>query len=278
TLSYWRNFYGVLRVEQRRMGESMIPTRTHFLLHGKTCHGLQPVPERARDQPTGYYTPRSGAGLAIRHHPRRTSPTGSAEEMRIGVLGLGVGTLAVYGREGDCLRFYEINPDVTMIARDLGLFTFLQDCDGDHDIVMGDARVSLERELRESGSQKFDVLVIDCFSGDAIPAHLLTKEAFELYVRHLRAPNSALAVHLTNEVLDLVPVVWQLASALGLDAAHVSAQGEPFGFPSDWMVLTPGSNYLRPVTEVDNAVWSDVGSRRVHLWTDDYHNLLEVLR
>src|SRR5205085_5849453 len=165
-----RNFYGVFNIYEESKDD---PQEHNFRLqHGRITHGLQFTDPQRATSPTTYYGETSGVGLAI-----KALPAGSR---RLGLVGLGTGTLAAYGRAGDYLRIYEINPEAKRLAT--SWFTYITNCHAKVDIVMGDARLSLEREL----SQQFDLLALDAFSGDAIPVHLLTKEAFEIYKRHLK--------------------------------------------------------------------------------------------
>ena len=175
-------------------------TRRNFY-SGRIVHGLQFVDAEKRHEPTAYYGRGAGVGQALAELADRPN-------LRIGAVGLGVGTIATYARPGDTLRFYEINPDVIRIAREH--FSFLADCQGECDVVLGDARLSLEKE----SPQHFDLLVLDAFSGDAVPAHLLTREAFEIYRRHLQ-PDGMIAVHISNRYLDLRPVLAGLAEQFG---------------------------------------------------------------
>ncbi|MCH8218993.1 MAG: fused MFS/spermidine synthase, partial [Planctomycetes bacterium] len=205
TVLLTRNFYGVLRIQAYKEPKSK---RKYLkLVHGRIAHGMQYDDAKHRRQPTSYYGEESGVGLALRHLPRKTG-------RRIGVVGLGVGTLAAYGREGDVIRFYEIDPQVFRFAEKL--FSYLKDSEADVEVVPGDARLSLEREA----SQNSDLLVLDAFSGGAVPVHLLTKEAFEVYLRHLN-PDGVLAVHITNIHLDLAPVVRRLGEAFHLEAISI---------------------------------------------------------
>lgn len=257
-----RNFYGALRVKQTHVPPQALTVRT--LLNGSITHGTQWYAGDFRTTPTTYYAEDSGAGLAIRNccgwRPRR-----------IGIIGLGAGTLAAYGRRGDQIQFYEINPLVERLAR--ALFTYMRDTPGEVAVVPGDARLSLASE----SPQHFDVLVVDAFSGDAIPVHLLTAEAVALYRRHL-SPGGVLAFHISNQYLDLAPVIGRLAENAGMDARIVhSMRNEERGeFSATWVIL--GSNAgLFQVPEFVNA--SDTVPLRgdVPLWTDDYSSLLPIL-
>ncbi len=192
-----RNFYGTLHVyDEADQGH-----RIRQLMHGTITHGIQFLSPTLRHMATTYYSRDSGIGLTWR-------ALETSGPLRMGVVGLGTGTLAAYGRAGDTLRFYDINPLVVQIARDR--FKYLSDCPAHVDIVLGDARLSLAREP----SQQFDILVIDAFSGDAIPVHLLTREAFRIYWRHLK-PDGVLAVHISNRYLNLAPVVMLAAKESG---------------------------------------------------------------
>ena len=191
-----RGFYGVLRVVREEPGQ---PDEYVKLLHGQITHGLQLSAPSRRAELTTYYGPSSGAGLAIRRHPKRLA----GRPMRVGVIGLGVGTLAAWSRPGDVFRFYEIDPEVARLSEgSRPVFTYLRDARGEVSVSLGDGRLVLEREA----PQAFDVLVVDAFSSDAIPTHLLTREAFGVYLRHL-AEGGVLAVHVTNRYVDLKPVV-----------------------------------------------------------------------
>ncbi len=194
-----RNFYGVLTVVSDQLGGSPRLTEKH----GRITHGFQFSGETKKRIPTSYYTPQSGIGLVLTNYPGRAA----GKPLRVGIIGLGVGTIAAYGIPGDHMRFYEINPEVIRLAYSgpQRLFTFLSDSRAEVKVVPGDARISLEQELNRNEVQNFDVLVIDAFSGDAIPVHLLTEEAFQLYLRHLRKPNGILAFHISNDALDLRP-------------------------------------------------------------------------
>jgi spermidine synthase len=191
--------------------------------------------------------------------------------VRMGVIGLGTGTMAAWGRPGDVIRFYEINPLVFKIAQTE--FTFLRDSRATVDVVMGDARLSLEREP----PQDYDLLAVDAFSSDSIPVHLVTREAFQVYFRHL-TPAGVLAVHVSNRYLDLEPVVQRIATVLGKHARVVdSSDNESDGeFGSTWVLVTADAalfehTSLSSATGIENAA-------RIRLWTDDYSNLFQIVK
>jgi hypothetical protein len=225
--------------------------------------------------PTTYYVPGGGAGLAILNHPKYQA----GEPMRVGLLGLGVGTLAAYGRARDQYRLYEINPVVTDLAHGGGnYFSFLSDSHAEVVTVLGDARISLERELAEGESQSFDVLVLDTFSSDSIPVHLVTKEAFALYLAHL-APDGIIAAHITNLHLDLQPVFWGLAKHYGLSMARVNYEGDSQGgYASHWILLARNPALLAIPAIREHSVDLRGYSTSIPLWTDDYSNLFQILK
>jgi hypothetical protein len=263
-----RGFFGVLSVALENRGD---PDEWRKLRHGRIAHGLQFTAPARRREPTTYYGPKSGAGLALRRHPRRLR----GEPLRVGLVGLGVGTLVAYAQKGDVVRVYEIDPEVLRLSTgEDPAFTFVRDAPAEVTTVLGDARLSLERE----GPQSFDVLALDAFSSDAIPVHLLTREAVALYLRHLRGPDSVVAVHVSNKYLDLKPVVRALAGALGLRAALVDSRGTGAVWSADWVLLLRDPSLLLD-PEVDKATLPlVVDEPGLPLWTDDYSNLLRVLR
>ncbi|MEP7183153.1 MAG: fused MFS/spermidine synthase [Betaproteobacteria bacterium] len=263
TIVATRNFYGVLRVQEHGRND---PSLHRNLIHGTIMHGKQYLAPDFRRRPTSYYTATSGIGRVLEAlHPR-------LDPIRVGVIGLGAGTLAVYGSKGDTYRFYDINPDVLTVAqRD---FTYLGDSDATIELPLGDARLNLEREP----SQQFDVLAIDAFSSDAIPVHLITSEALGVYLRHMKK-GGIIAFHLTNRFLNLVPVVDALAKARGLEAILISDEGEEGSFASrsDWMLLTDGSPLFAKPELADHA--AEITSQPDwRLWTDDFNNLVQVLK
>jgi hypothetical protein len=227
---------------------------------------------------TTYYAQDSGVGLALRFCCLRQdgsgdgSGDGSVKPRRIGVIGLGAGTIAAYGRPGDRIRFYEINPAVAPIAQNV--FTYIRDSAAQVTIVEGDARNTLARE----GSQKFDVLVVDAFSGDAIPLHLLTAQALTLYRRHL-APGGIIAFHISNQHVDLEPAIALLAQSAGMQAMRFdSLANEDRGeFSAYWVLVTDNADFFRQ-PEVAAAGRAPVYKPGLRVWTDDYSSLMPLLR
>lgn len=260
-----RNFYGVLRVA---LDEMTSPTqRSRILIHGRTLHGRQFLAKEKRSYATTYYGADSGVGLALKHAPRHSG-------LRVGIVGLGTGTLATYAQAGDVYRFYEIDPNVIPLAREH--FSFLNDCPGQVDLILGDARLSLEREP----PQNFDVLVLDAFSSDAIPVHLLTREAWDIYQRHLR-PDGIIAVHVTNRYFDLQPVVERLAEHVGRPVVKiVSGRRVEFGqSPAHWMLVTNNQEFLNnPVLQTVIAASEGQSHRVVPLWTDNFSNMVQLMK
>jgi spermidine synthase len=267
-----RNFYGVLALEE---SYSLDPNSRRFeLRHGRIVHGFQyQMPER-RGMLTTYYGESSGIGLLLRNHPRlREGP------VRVGVVGLGVGTLAAYGRPGDRYRFYEINPAVVSLSADSdGVFSYLSGSPARVEVALGDGRLSLERELRRGGPQNFDVLVLDAFSSDSIPVHLLTREAIAVALAHLRRPDGVLAIHISNRHLDLDPVVHALANAFGLAAVLVDTDSEGDAvWGATWVLLSRDRRVLEgpAIRAIARPL---AGKKGVRMWTDDYSNLFRVLK
>jgi spermidine synthase len=259
-----RNFYGTLRVtEDPATGSS---AQTRYLYNGTIRHGSQILTDSLRKTPTTYYSHDSGVGLALDlccgDRPRR-----------VGVIGLGSGTLAAYGRKGDVFRFYDINPLVEKIARHW--FTYLSESGAAIEVVPGDARLSLAAEP----SQQYDVLAVDAFSGDAIPVHLLTRQALELYRKHL-APGGIIAFHVSNKFLELAPVVEQQAADAHLQTAYIDVaedDDEKGTYSSDWILVTTNAGFLSR-KEVADAGSEIPPQPRLRLWTDDYNSVLPILK
>ncbi len=256
-----RNFYASLKVYDSGSG----PDAMRVLTHGTITHGKQFIDPQRREWPTTYYGETSGVGRAI-ETMRARGP------VKIGVIGLGAGTLAAYGRPGDKVRVYEINPQVVDLA--LKEFTYLGDTRAGLDVILGDARLSLEREP----PQGFDVLALDAFSSDSIPVHLLTAEAFAAYFRHLK-PGGILAVHISNRYLDLKPVLRMAAEQLGKAARIVEDESndEKGTYGTTWVLFTDSDEVFSapPLAAAVEALTSD---RPIRLWTDDYSDLYAILK
>jgi len=270
TVEMSRNFYGVLRVFERNKDD---PANHAFeFRHGSTVHGLQYTDQVRAILPTTYFCEQSGVGLALSSFPRQSN-------RRIGDVGLGVGTLAAYGRPGDTIRFYEINPDVTHLAETR--FTYLKQCQAKVEVVLGDARLALENEP----SQQFDILVLDAFSGDSVPVHLLTEQAFTTYLRHLK-PDGVIVMHISNRYLELLPVARSLATHFNLGYAHIvrsTGEGEwsynlsRWVLGSRWVLLSRNRTFLEsePIASVTRNLRTV--PMETALWTDDYVSLFPIL-
>ena len=260
-----RNFYGAICVYREG--------HLRELMHGQTVHGAQLDPpwEKA---PITYYGRKSGIGIVLHDHPKRSIP---GESLRVGLVGLGAGTLAAYGRPGDYFRFYEINPQVVKLSSGpQPVFTYLRDSAARVDVELGDARLLLERELTKGELQKFDVLVLDAFSGDAIPVHLLTREAFETYWQCLDPDDGIIAIHVTSRHIDLLPVL-QGVSAYFHSALvfHVDTGHEPF-YDSQWVLLARQPGALNIPGLKQNLLQSKI-QIPPRLWTDDYSDIFRLI-
>ena len=257
-----RNFYGVLRVQET--GDEVNGKRRQ-LIHGNIMHGKQYMRSDLKREATSYYSANSGIGRVIElMHPRK-------DPIKVGVIGLGTGTIATYGSKGDVYRFYDINPAVIDIAkRD---FSYLGDSDATIELPLGDARLTLERE----SPQNFDVLAIDAFSSDAIPVHLITREAVEVYLKHMK-PDGVIAFHVTNRYLDLVPVVEGIAHELDLHTLWINDEGAlPLANSSSWVLVAKDPVRLSDPRLMEAA--TNISARRDwRVWTDDFNNLLQVLK
>ncbi len=258
-----RNFYGTLRVRETHMPAQSDTDRQ--LLNGTIEHGAEWFAPQYRGQPLTYYAPDSGLGLAMRLCCG-TSPK------RVGVIGLGTGTIAAYGNAGDYIRFYEINPLMERVAKHW--FTFLHDTAAQTDVVLGDARLSLAVEP----PQHFNVIAVDAFSGDAIPVHLLTREALALYRRHLE-PGGIIAFHVSNQYIDLEPVVVEIAKNAGLHAVSVHSHGDEQNgyYFADWILVSANETFLQQPEVFNNS--SPIFLRAgVRLWTDNYSSVFPLLK
>ena len=257
-----RNFYGSLRVKQTYdfPGATLRTLTNGTIQHGTQIFGT----EKQRRMPTSYYAEDSGIGITLRQ-------CCEGRARNVGVIGLGAGTVAAYGRPGDRIRFYEINPAVEPIAKNV--FTYIRESGAEVTIVTGDARTSLTQEP----PQGFDVLVIDAFSGDAIPLHLLTTQAVALYRKHL-APGGILAFHISNQHVDLEPPIALLAEAAGMRAVRVSSftndtRGE---FTATWILVSDNSTFFDQ-PEVASRARQPIEKPGLTLWTDDFSSLVPVL-
>jgi SAM-dependent methyltransferase len=259
-----RGFYGVLRVKEYGTAEDEWQLRR--LLHGVIMHGEQYTHETRRRMPTTYYQPTAGIGVAI-------ASKKALGAIRIGVIGLGAGTLAAYGRNDDLYRFYDINPGVVEIARTE--FTFLADSDASIEVALGDARLNLEREA----PQRFDVLAVDAFSSDAIPVHLITREALGLYLRHVK-PDGIVAFHVSNRFLKLVPVVARLAAEHGAHAVVISESGgdDSSRTQTDWVLVSRDPKALEGDAFVEAKAEPAEDEEGWRTWTDDYSNLVQIFK
>ncbi|BCS33140.1 hypothetical protein TBR22_A23670 [Luteitalea sp. TBR-22] len=255
-----RSFYGALRVRETAFDNG---DRYRILQHGTTMHGHQYLASDKAMRPTTYYTPTSGVGLALGALSTLSRPA------RVGVIGLGTGTLAAYGRSGDAFVYFEIDPDVVALSMgDRPWFTYLRDTPASVEIVDGDARLS----LAASAPRRFDVFAVDAFSGDAVPVHLLTQEAFAIYARHLAGPRSVLAVHVSNRYLDLEGIVEAGGATAGL--ASVIVQDDLVDNDtsrSTWVLLARDPGALTTFGDVRQAP-------RGRPWTDTSSHLLGILR
>ena len=256
-----RNFYGTLRVFAGGEGEGAYRS----LLHGQIIHGRQFTAPGRQDGATTYYDREAGVGRAL-------TATAQQGPLRVGVVGLGVGTLASYGRAGDSYRLYDIDPLVVDLAR--REFSFLARSKAKQEMVIGDARLMLENEP----AQGFDVLALDAFSGDSVPIHLLTREAFAQYFRHLK-PNGVLAVHVTNRFLDLAPVVATAAQSFGRHARMVASEGNRarLTFSSDWVLVSADERFFADPLLKDAAKTIAV-PKGFRVWRDDYSSVFAVLK
>ena len=265
-----RNFYGAMSVLE--YGSETPGSRYLLLQHGRITHGFQLTDPDQRRRITSYYGEGSGVALAIRNFP--------SKQKRIGVVGLGTGTTAAFGEQGDYVRIYEINSEVLRVATNH--FSFIKDTralGGTVDVILGDARLSMEREIERKELQRFDVLALDAFSSDAIPVHLLTKEAVAIYGKHL-ATNGVLAIHISNRYLDLEPVVENLAKEFGylhLSVSDGDGDKDWWIYSSTWVLLTKNKELMSTITGLAKPNTDEKTKKVVPLWTDDYASLLPIM-
>lgn len=260
-----RNFYGVLRLREYDVGDEF---ERRTLFHGTISHGYQYQSEPYRDLAASYYSTNSGVARAILATHARGQP------VRMGVVGLGAGVLASYARSGDAMTIYEINPAVVRIAHEY--FDFVpraRERGADVDIVLGDARLSMERQP----PQQFDIIAVDAFSSDAIPMHLLTLEAVELYARHLK-PDGVIAIHISNRYLDLRPVCARAAEHLGRAAFVVDESSDLMAHATTWVLITSNLDLLQQGSFEGARLDAVIAPQNFKAWTDGYSNLLAVLK
>lgn len=285
TIFRGRNFYGALSIiEYTNPVDSDTGEPSEWdlrqLMHGRILHGNQYLRGRLRSQPTTYYTTDSGVGLAVGHVRREP-------QMHIGAIGLGTGTIAAYGKEpGQDFTIYEINPLVEQLsAKEDGFFKYIPDArarGSKVEVVLGDARVQMQREAESGNLRKFDVLVVDAFSGDSIPTHLLTREALDIYQRHMRSDQSIIAIHISNRYLNLRHVCRGLAEHAKLNGIVVVKRKDDSegGATSTWVLLTNDRVFLEQTVPDSGLAHGTIYHEKIDsiLWTDDYTSIFDVLQ
>ena len=295
-----RDFYGVLTIwtdaDDGYLTEAFNYGDYKSLRHGATLHGTQYTSESSRRVKTSYYANQSGVGVAVRLNPKQLKSGG----LNIGVVGLGAGTMAAYGEPGDRIRFYEINPEVVRLSGgevhagqlevtqfSTGEFTYLKDCQDRGcriDVVLGDARVQMERQLADGRPQGFDVLVVDAFSSDSIPMHLLTLNCFKLYLKHMDE-NGILAVHVSNRYLSLEPIVRNLARATDRKAVWIdwsapkndNGEQDPSPSASNWILVTNNEEFLNSPLVTPHLEPFLENPLPDLIWTDDFGSLWQIM-
>jgi hypothetical protein len=257
-----RNFYGVLHVSDHDADDDSPPVRV--LIHGTINHGTELLIPGGSRIPTSYF----GRGTGI---SRTIMAKQSRGPVRLGILGMGAGVTASLARPGDTLHYYEINPLVPALSETQ--FSFFRDCPADKKILMGDGRLVLERLPNE----RLDVLVMDAFTSDAVPVHLLTREAYRIYLRHLK-PDGVLVINISNRYLDLEPVVAQGGAELGWSGVTILDDGdlEPFYNSSTWMILSPQPEFFLQPQFQDESVHPMKTRRGFRAWTDDYSDIIAI--
>jgi hypothetical protein len=263
-----RDFFGTVSIA--KWGPLGRPTCGHALLSGRIVHGFQFSDPKRRMEPTSYYGRDTGIGRTLQWLGQ------SKSQLRVATIGLGIGSVAAYARPGSHFTFYEFNPAVERLARHSGYFSYLGEHAESTEVILGDARLSLERQ----SPQKYDLIVLDAFTGDAIPTHLLTREAFEIYGRQLahhadQSIEGSIVVNVTNKYLDLRPVVVSGANQLGLRCVTIQTRGddEQMTFPARWMVLTRDPGLLDALSGYQNEPLT----RPPICWTDDYTVLVQLM-
>jgi hypothetical protein len=266
TIHNERNFFGVLRIDRERQRPAIA------LFHGHTSHGRQFLDPKVRREPTMYYSRKGPLGEVFSSLPP------APEGRRVAVIGLGAGTVACYATEKDHWVFYEINPQVTKLAKDTQYFTFLKDCRAKVDIISGDGRLSLAK----AADGYFDLILLDAFSSDSIPVHLLTTEALQLYLKKLQ-PHGIIAFHISNRYLKLDSVLANLAASCGLPGygiVQVMTQAEErtsLGSSSAWGLVARNEMDLKRIVSQYPGWHRLNGGRGANAWTDDYSSLIAYL-
>lgn len=266
TVKTWRNFYGVLSVKQKTSNNTPMIS----LQYGNVVHGIQLL-GKLQQEPTSYYTKKSGVVLAILNHPKYK------KNINIGIIGLGTGTLAAYGKKGDTITFYEINPLVYEVAKTE--FTYLKNSKAKINVIMGDGRLSLEKEIKRD-QKRYDLLIIDAFSDDSIPLHLLTKESFAIYLKRITPDRGVLIIHTSNQYIDIKPVIVQAAKYYKLNYAFIFNKKSHFpgSYASEWALLSYDKNFLE-IPAIAQAKYADSQKyKKITLWSDNYSNLFQVLK
>lgn len=268
TVASLRGFHGEISVVDYQSSDSKSDSR--FMNHGTTTHGIQLRDPAYQGYPTSYYVPGSGIGRAL-------SRANQSPGRRIGVVGLGVGTLAAYGMPGDQLRFFEIDPNVVSVAN--SHFSFLAKSDAAVEVILGDGRLMLEREV-SAHAPKYDLLVLDAFSGDAVPLHLLTREAFQIYLDRL-SPHGVLVINISNRIVDLRRAIEGNARQFGLHLAHIIHHPETedwWRFSSEWLLLAPRRDALNTPSVTSWTGIADPQNLHGPVWTDEFASILPMLR
>jgi len=260
-----RNFYGILTVKDITQGQ----VNERRLVDGTTSHGSQSLPFSKKAVPTSYYRPGTGVQMVIQELSSHRE-----SQLQVGIIGLGVGALAAYGETGDHYTFYELNPLVSDFANKY--FSYLEDSMAEVVIKLGDARVTLQNELDLGQKNAFDLLIIDAFSGDLIPTHLMTHEAFLLYQQHINT-HGVMALHISNRHLSLLPVILQHAKSLNMQLMLFDTPGDGKEHDTQWVVLTNNSRLTQSAALIYKQTVIDMNIQKV-LWTDDYSSLLPILK
>ena len=257
-----RNFYGTLQVTQNTNRQSSIDDHLE-LRHGRVVHGTEIISDSPGLQPTTYYGRKSGIGQVF-------NLLNSKGDLEITAVGLGTGTLSVYARPGDKLRFYEINPEVIELARKY--FRYLTECATKVETIAADGRMGIQSQP----TQSIDLLILDAFSSDAIPVHLLTLEAFEGYLNRLKA-DGVICIHISNQHLDLVPILNGIAQNHQLSLRIIDSEETSHTFDARWAILSSSQEFITKLDQQTTATKPE-NANKISPWTDHYSNLLQILK